>query len=397
MSEETKDTPHELVIIKRRLGGHEDGHHGGVWKIAYADFMTAMMAFFLVMWLINAANEETRAQVASYFNPVRLIDSRTNTKGLQDLESGAEGKVTQEPVTGKVKSKTDKNSVDKPEDKTIKEEELFQDPYKVLTEIGGPVNQPVSQQPDTQESLGGGSGKPGQNGGEAYLDPFDPQSWDRTQERGKSEIADKVEGEKAEAGAKSDLQANKPDEGKAKIATPEDQAAFTEEGPADIKPDDKAKTPEAKAEEIRKEIAKAIGEDDPGAAPVIEVKSTDNGVLISLTDDAHFGMFAIASAKPEPVLVRYLAEIGKILEKRGGLVTVSGHTDGRPFRSDKYDNWRLSAARAHMAYYMLVRGGLEEKRVEKIEGHADRNLKVPGDPENAQNRRIEIYIREAKT
>jgi chemotaxis protein MotB len=120
-------------------------------------------------------------------------------------------------------------------------------------------------------------------------------------------------------------------------------------------------------------------------------------VLISLTDDANFGMFSIASAKPQPVLVRYLAEIGKILEKRPGFVTISGHTDGRPFRSDKYDNWRLSAARAHMAYYMLVRGGLDEKRVENIEGHADRDLKVPNDPENAQNRRIEIYIREVKS
>jgi chemotaxis protein MotB len=397
MSEENGEHRHELVIIKRRKGDDEDGHHGGVWKIAYADFMTAMMAFFLVMWLINAANEKTRTQVASYFNPVKLIDSRTNTKGLQDLESGAEGKVTHEPVTGKVKSKTDKNSVAKPEDETIKEEELFQDPYKVLTEIGGPVNQPVSQQPDTEVSLGGGSGKPGQNGGEAYLDPFDPQSWDRTKEKGKSDVADNVDGEKVEAGAKSDLKADKPKDGKADMSNPANQAAFTEEGPAEIKPVDKAKTPEAQAEEIRKEIAKAIGEDEPGAAPIIEVKSTDNGVLISLTDDAKFGMFSIASAKPEPVLVRYLAEIGKILEKRPGFVTVSGHTDGRPFRSDKYDNWRLSAARAHMAYYMLVRGGLEEKRVEKIEGYADRDLKIPSDPENAQNRRIEIYIREAKS
>ena len=397
MSEATEDTPHELVIIKRRLGDHDDGHHGGVWKIAYADFMTAMMAFFLVMWLINAANEETRSQVASYFNPVRLIDSRTNTKGLQDLESGAEGKVTHEPVTGKVKSKTDKNSIARPEDKDIKEDELFQDPYKVLTEIGGPVSQPVSQQPDEQTSLGGGSGKPGQNGGEAYLDPFDPQTWERSRERGKSEIADMVDGAQNEAGAKSDLAADKPDQGKAKVATPENQAAFIEEGGAEAKPEDKASTPEAQAEEIRKEIAKAIGEDESGAAPIIEVKSTGKGVLISLTDDVRFGMFAIASAKPEPVLVRYMAEIGRILEKRQGLVTVSGHTDGRPFRSDKYDNWRLSAARAHMAYYMLVRGGLEEKRIEKIEGHADRDLKVPDDPEDARNRRIEIYLREAQS
>ena len=56
---------------------------------------------------------------------------------------------------------------------------------------------------------------------------------------------------------------------------------------------------------------------------------------------------------------------------------VRGHTDGRPYRSGTYDNWRLSTARAHMAYYMLVRGGVDEKRFERVEGYADRSLRVP--------------------
>ena len=70
--EDTK--AHELVIIRRRSGGEEGGHHGGVWKIAYADFMTAMMAFFLVMWLINSTDQKVLTQVANYFNPMRLTD-----------------------------------------------------------------------------------------------------------------------------------------------------------------------------------------------------------------------------------------------------------------------------------------------------------------------------------
>ncbi|HSX73921.1 MAG TPA: flagellar motor protein MotB, partial [Shinella sp.] len=48
----------EIIIVKRH-GDHEGDHHSAAWKIAYADFMTAMMAFFLVMWLVNAANEKT--------------------------------------------------------------------------------------------------------------------------------------------------------------------------------------------------------------------------------------------------------------------------------------------------------------------------------------------------
>jgi chemotaxis protein MotB len=58
-----------IVIVKRRRRG-EAGHHGGAWKVAYADFVTAMMAFFLVMWLVTAVNKEQRAAIFDYFkNP----------------------------------------------------------------------------------------------------------------------------------------------------------------------------------------------------------------------------------------------------------------------------------------------------------------------------------------
>lgn len=55
-----------IVIKKKKAGGH-GGHHGGAWKVAYADFVTAMMAFFMVMWLMGS-DEETKAAVAGYFN-----------------------------------------------------------------------------------------------------------------------------------------------------------------------------------------------------------------------------------------------------------------------------------------------------------------------------------------
>lgn len=59
-------------IIIKRYDVVEAAHHGGAWKIAYADFVTAMMAFFLVMWLINATTEEQRRGIASYFNPMAI-------------------------------------------------------------------------------------------------------------------------------------------------------------------------------------------------------------------------------------------------------------------------------------------------------------------------------------
>lgn len=57
------------VIIKRVKKGGGDGHHGGAWKVAYADFVTAMMAFFMLMWLLNATTEKQRKGIADYFSP----------------------------------------------------------------------------------------------------------------------------------------------------------------------------------------------------------------------------------------------------------------------------------------------------------------------------------------
>jgi len=62
------------VIIKRKKITKAEGHHGGAWKVAYADFVTAMMAFFLLMWLLNATTEKQRKGIADYFSPTIPIN-----------------------------------------------------------------------------------------------------------------------------------------------------------------------------------------------------------------------------------------------------------------------------------------------------------------------------------
>jgi chemotaxis protein MotB len=61
------------VIIKRKKVIKGGGHHGGAWKVAYADFVTAMMAFFMLMWLLNATTDKQRKGIADYFNPTIAI------------------------------------------------------------------------------------------------------------------------------------------------------------------------------------------------------------------------------------------------------------------------------------------------------------------------------------
>ncbi|MDD3021163.1 MAG: flagellar motor protein MotB [Alphaproteobacteria bacterium] len=70
-----------IIVIKKVIKGG-GGHHGGAWKVAYADFVTAMMAFFLLMWLLNATTEEQRQGISEYFDPTPMeVSSSTSGAG----------------------------------------------------------------------------------------------------------------------------------------------------------------------------------------------------------------------------------------------------------------------------------------------------------------------------
>ncbi len=81
MAEDKKDAP--IIVKKVKKGGH--GHHGGAWKVALADFMTSMMAFFLLMWLLNATPQKSLQGLADYFAPTSVSASNS---GGGDILSG---------------------------------------------------------------------------------------------------------------------------------------------------------------------------------------------------------------------------------------------------------------------------------------------------------------------
>jgi chemotaxis protein MotB len=78
--------PPRIIVKKVYIEGH-GGHHGGAWKVAYADFVTAMMAFFLLMWLLGATNEKQRKALADYFAPT-LVQFKQNSAGSNGLLQG---------------------------------------------------------------------------------------------------------------------------------------------------------------------------------------------------------------------------------------------------------------------------------------------------------------------
>lgn len=99
MAEEKSEQP---IIIKRiKKGG---GHHGGAWKVAYADFVTAMMAFFLLLWLLNVTTDDQRKAISNYFDPTHPKVSQSESGaggvlgGLSMSPTGSRATMTQ-PIT----------------------------------------------------------------------------------------------------------------------------------------------------------------------------------------------------------------------------------------------------------------------------------------------------------
>lgn len=70
---------HPIIVIKKKV--HHGGHHGGAWKVAYADFVTAMMALFIVLWLLSSTSKQTQEQIAGYFNDPRGTANKKGSEG----------------------------------------------------------------------------------------------------------------------------------------------------------------------------------------------------------------------------------------------------------------------------------------------------------------------------
>lgn len=423
----------EIIIVKRSgHGGH--GHHGGAWKIAFADFMTAMMALFLVLWLINAANEETKKSVASYFNPVKLVDRNRSEKGLEESGGPTEINIGDSAATCSCETDGGENSEQKGMEESkgnpIEEEAFFADPAETLeeivtahalmqeeslfnTELEPPAPTELFDQPDEPK----------------FVDPFSPDYW-------AAQEVPNAPGSEAEMVAGDDTADQMPENVATSVASetqsmPEDKpveemasveepmeidtgvTASYEDNENDVPTSEEMSPVEMmeKAQEMQSEedavedpspeeqLAAQLDEeliqilDEIGLnADQITLVATEESVLISLADNLDFSMFGIGSAVPSAELVNAVSVIGSSLVGKPVEVSIVGHTDGRPYSGGQYDNWRLSSARAQATLYMLERGGLSKDDISSIAGVADRQLRNPEDSFAPENRRIEILV-----
>ncbi len=341
------------VIIKREEVV-EGGHHGGAWKVAYADFVTAMMAFFLLMWLINATTEEQRRGLADYFTPTNAMSTghSGNGKPFGGRTPFEEGAMVSDRGTQAIRP--GKNS-----------------------SLAAPLDDPDSEQApddvDAADTAGTSAATASGAGGQATASR--PES-----------------GLKAPGGGQAAAQAQTPADGQhlANSANPAaarllDEAAFRAE---------RARREQAAFERAASQIREAMAA-DPALAAVanqLSIDQTPEGLRIQLLDEERQPMFATGSAAPNERARLVLLKIAPVLAKLPEDVAIAGHTDAAPFRGDGKTNWELSAERANATRRLLVEAGLQEGRLRRVSGNADRDPLLPADPMAAANRRIAIVV-----
>lgn len=297
-----------IIIVKRKKNGVA-GHHGGAWKVAYADFVTAMMAFFLVMWLVTAVSKDKRAAIFEYFkNP--------------SMESGKSVK----PAPGQMGP-------------------------------GGASTSPIN--------LGGG------------LDAMRSQA-SRKPDIGAAPnltIREQIADPKFDQSNPSKAQTKAESEAQAQAQV---QAA-------------EHKKLETLMEELKEAVSKSQALEPFKDQLLLDI--TPEGIRIQIVDAQNRPMFDVGSARLRDYTQSILHELTPYLSSVPNRISITGHTDIRPYPGQGgYSNWELSADRANAARRALVLAGLPDAKIARVVGLSSSVLFDKQDPQNPINRRISIVI-----
>ena len=356
----------ERPIIIKRIEIAEESHHGGAWKVAYADFVTAMMAFFLLMWLLNATTDEQRRGLADYFSP------------MNPMARGASG--TGRPFGGKTPFETG---------------EMVSDRGTMAVVQGRSNEQPAPDDPTTEVSL-----------------PHTPRQQDEEEPAKPGTAAFDAAGHADSRAdpARPDASAN-PDAGRIDpkltqspdarvLALVGSKTASAQAALARAAADEAAQRAEqqrreqAAFDDAAQQIRDVIQGDKllEDIASQITIDLTPEGLRIQLLDEDHKPMFALGSSDLADRARELIAKTAPVLAKLTEPISIAGHTDAAPYKGGGKTNWELSAERANTTRRLLVEAGLPESRIRSVSGNADRDLLLPADPMAAANRRIAILV-----
>lgn len=317
------------VIIKKYEVIEGGGHHGGGWKVAYADFMTAMMAFFLLMWILASSDEQKLRGIAEYFTNATMpggsgvLDGAT--LGPPGTLTASNGSVV---ARGSELGKIDDPS---PAQWEVRDITPTADPKeKVLGSEVGMHEHPAAA--DKAEEFK-------QNGEVSYADS-------------------------AKGASNSDAEAEHAlDDMKFKQLQNEILQAMQD-------------NPDL----------------DPLKQNVIFEQTTE-GLHIQIIDQKGKPMFHSGRAEMIGTTNTLLKSLGTSLAALNNPIILSGHTDAVPFAdSAKYDNWDLSSDRANATRRVFETSGVSRDRIIRVSGMADTQLLLPKKPTDPSNRRISIVV-----
>jgi chemotaxis protein MotB len=295
--------------------------------------VTAMMAFFLLMWLLNATTEDQRKGLADYFAPSNLMSHASSGTG--------------EPFGGHTafddgSMVSDRGAVEIQEGKRPPHDAADKGEPRVVSRTNKPATDDAADQP-------------GEN---PVLSTADPSPFGQTGQ------ADKFAPDGNRVPTAAEIQAEKERR---------EKAAF-----------------EKAADEIREAV-----KNDPLLADLakqLAIDMTPEGLRIQIMDEIKQPMFASGSAVPNDRARELLVKIVPFLQKLPEAISIAGHTDATPYTGAGKTNWELSSERANATRRLLTDGGLADTRIRTVTGHADRDPLLPGDPLAAANRRIAIVV-----
>lgn len=356
-----------------RNGGRDDHrrHHAGTWKIAYADFVTAMMAFFLLLWLVNATTEQQRTGIAEYFNP---------TNSLSRSFSGAG-----QPFGGR----------------TLESEANLTS--NATAAVRNARRPPQTFEADPEDALQQRTGSTERAGDLTEADPNggQPSGASASRQTGTVQLAvaalqDAAQRASSQAGPGMTQQPAFPD---LRARSLEGSSLLRQDvaRPQSDQTVDQRLTAERLALRSAAQDIRAAIDTDPqlrSLAAQMLVEEVPEGLRIQMVDGEGQALFATGVAAPNERGRALLLRAASVIARLPHQVEIAGHTDAAPFRSgaDARSNWELSVERANAARRLMLEAGVAERRVRAVTGRADQDLLRPTQPLHPANRRVSVLI-----
>ena len=362
------------TIVIRREEVIEGGHHGGAWKVAYADFVTAMMAFFLLMWLLNATTQEQRKGLADYFSPNNILSRSSSGTGQPFGGNSA-------MVNGALAS--DRGSVQVTHGKAPVVDADDEDTPQAAQSAPPRTR---SLDPSDADAADAADGQPARSAGSLA---------ERTSDAGQHAVLNGgTNFGPHQLGTIRAVLAPRPD---GKMSVPQTDGISGDSPraptPAELRAE-RARIEKVQLEAAAEQIREAVRSDPAlaGLANQLAIDLTPEGLRIQILDEDRSPMFATGSAVPNDRARQLLQKVAPVLVRLPEAISLSGHTDSTPFRGGERTNWELSAERANATRRLLLEAGLPEQRIRNVTGNADRDPLLPQDPLAAANRRIAIVV-----